>query len=246
MPWTLSPDGPTGYWASDLAHSIRMDQFVMLCAWLFLLQSCVQLASAAFQWPFNSAVNVAANLVFVTLYAVFLAAFAAMHSPPAPGYIVGVVLYFAGYLCFAALHSGVFTSSAAAVFYHTGAWLFLIGSGLVMRATVPRESGFTIRSWRFSPKRASAAQWWGAALFAAGSAVFVLDAAGTTGNARFNVVAGLVLFVAGRVFFVRGSQTPRCSVFFKARFTDVVQDDDMDVAAATSDRPAVAGFPAIL
>jgi len=211
--------------AAAAAHSVHMERFGMVCAWLFLLQTGAQLGTAAALLAGGDAdadarrlstdLNLCFNIDYALLYASFLAAYAVMHTRPPVCYVCGVALYCAGYACFAALYAQpAAASAAAAALYHAGSWLFLAGSLLLMHATAPPPATYAAAAHAPRPRPRRAALWWGAACFAAGSCVFVLDAAGF-GDARRNAVAGLALFVLGRAFFVHGSQTPRCGLWLQ-------------------------------
>ena len=214
-----------------LAHSVHMDRFGMLCAWLFAVLTSLQLLASVATWAegTNSALNFACNVVYSALYAAFLCAYAAMHTRPAQVYVLGVALYTAGYVCFAVLYIG-----AAAALYHAGAWLFLVGSLLLMHTTVPpplpRGSSVSWRQARFSPARHGAVLWWGAASFATGSVVFALDAADSGDSMRVNI--GLALFTIGRLFFILGSVTARCDIFLRGARKHGAKVDVTRTAAA--------------
>ena len=122
-------------------------------------------------------------------------------------YIFGVFLYWCGYVAFTALYAG--NDAASPGLYNAGSWLFLTGSALLMIATYPTAFA-GIRNAIF----------WGSASFFLGSTLFVLDASGSGFVVPgVNVKVGLVAFVVGRVLFIIGSQTKRCSIFFRVKET---------------------------
>merc|ERR1719461_657882 len=123
-----------------------------------------------------------------------------MEKPPDKLCVLGVFLYFGGYVAFLALYSvdlwGVDLTSIGPLYY-AGAWLFLSGSVFLMVTT-------------------NGISWWGSAAFGIGSIFFVMDAHGV-GEGYYNGTIGLATFLIGRFCFVLASRTERvglCSIKF--------------------------------
>lgn len=192
-----------------IVESVWMDRYGMVCAWLFLFMTSIQLASIASQWDglSNRSINQAFNVVYAVCYTSFLVAYSISSTAKNWLYTLGVALYTIGYFVFAAIHSG---TDGQASLYHAGSWLFLIGSLLLMCSSAPSGGG---RWYAYSPFRIQSTIWWGSTLFLLGSITFACDAIGL-GDPVVNAVLGLCLFTAGRCLFVVGSQTPRCTIVF--------------------------------
>lgn len=207
----------------------KLDFDIMACAWLFFAVTTLQLVSTVAQWEGGVALNVIANTVYTQGYMSFLAMYARV--PKAPGLCtsVGIFLYFLGYIMFLA-HSGCSVVGAdrsvdiGIWLNRMGVGLFIGGSGLLMRAHLPPRE----LKRRFSPLRAEAACWWGAVCFLLGSMILAIDASGfawaldRAGSAYTRALATLVVFTLGRVFFIWGSQTPRCDIFLRSTARDPV------------------------
>ena len=186
--------------------SIYMDRFGMICAWLFFIQSLLQLISFTEEWSCNKDMNLVFNTDYSALYFIFLLAYFELGTNrPHWTYILGVVLYFVGYVSFMFLYADVGDAKAL---YRGGSWLFLIGSLFLMYATALN------RIQEYNPFSKSSALFWGSSCFFLGSLFFVIDADSYGFGERENVIVGFVLFTIGRIFFVRGSQTPRCDFLF--------------------------------
>ena len=88
--------------------------------------------------------------------------------------------------------------------YHSGSWLFLIGSLFLMNTTAPATSivghnrSTCIATWSPFRRDGGSALWWGSFAFAAGSVWFALDAAGNGIRPYVNVLAGYVSFLIGQ------------------------------------------------
>ena len=208
--------GPCLRGARRFVNGVGMERFGVACAWLFLILTVLQLASKHLRWSINTRMNLACNVVYMVLYGPFLVAWAFMAVRPSRLYMAGEGLYLAGYAVFAALYAGEAAPEVARALYHAGSWLFVVGSLCLLPPVLPAAtSGGKCGVQHFSPLARGAALWWGATAFLAGSCVFAADAT-RAASSRETVVLGLGLFVLGRLFFLRGSQTPRCSVVFAA------------------------------
>lgn len=147
--------------------------------------------------------NLIFNIVYSCFYLFFLVTYACVEKPPNPAYIVGVAFYFLGYVAFAVIYAWAFFDNAevahwySPIVYHQGAWAFLLGSALLTFATRRVESLFC-----------------GSLSFLLGSMVFAIDA---VIHSPGLVSAGYTMFAFGRVFFVKGSETPRCDMRFRER-----------------------------
>merc|ERR1719203_2419396 len=121
-----------------------------------------------------------------------------METPPSALCILGVFLYWSGYVAFLALYSVDLWSvdlSSVVPLYYAGSWLFLSGSAFLMRST-------------------AGISWWGSIAFGIGSLFFVMDAHGV-GSGYLNGTIGLATFLIGRFCFVFASKTERvglCSI----------------------------------
>lgn len=205
-----------------IVESVWMDRYGMVCAWLFLFMTFIQLSSIASQatklthpafiqlWHSNRSINQAFNVVYAVCYTSFLVAYSISSTAKNWLYTLGVALYTIGYFVFAAIHSG---TDGQASLYHAGSWLFLIGSLLLMCSSAPSGGGRWYTPRGHSPFRIQSTIWWGSTLFLLGSIAFACDAIGL-GDPVLNAVLGLCLFTAGRCLFVVGSQTPRCTIVF--------------------------------
>eukprot|EP00939_MAST-03C_sp_MAST-3C-sp1_P000415 g415.t1 len=204
--WSLRTEKVQERCTERLAKSVHMDRFGMACGWLFLIQTVLQLASFIETWSVNADMNTAFNIDYSILYFAFLLAYVELGKVrPHWTYIMGVFLYFLGYVLFAALYA---EAGDAESLYHGGSWLFLVGSLFLMYATKLDHIH------EYNPLAKSSALFWGSTCFALGSVFFAMDAASSGINARANGIAGYGFFVLGRIYFVRGSQTKRCSVLF--------------------------------
>lgn len=184
----------------SLVTSSNMETFGMVSSWLFFIQTLLQLFAILpkEKWVFHDLMNTAFYVVYCILHAVFLFAYLELGSKLRPHwtYISGTFIYFLGYIIFTALYAGV---EGADELYYGGTWLFVFGSVLFMYAT-------RCDNYKLNPMCKQNACFWGSACFFLGSIMFAIDAS-SLGNSRTNVMVGLVLFVLGRIFFVRGSQS---------------------------------------
>jgi hypothetical protein len=184
-------------WANARSH---MEDFSMFSAWLFFALTLAQTVSAVSLWQWNAELNFCCNAVCTVFYAIFLHSY--RWQPPHWAYVSGVALYLAGYIAFLCIYSFVLLGVGYhAAWYHSGAWCFLVGSALLLVATKPKRISCSL----------DASLWWGSLMFLLGSLCFAEDALLPMGLSP----AGLVVFTAGRLFFVRGSQTERCDIFFR-------------------------------
>lgn len=192
-----------------LVESVWMDRYAMFCAWLFLLQTCMQLISVTIKLEssMSEPTNLFFNLTYATCYTSFLVAFGSSSAPKELLYTLGVALYTVGYFVFAAIYYGTLGNDTL---YHIGAWLFLVGSISLMLASAPKGRGC---QHAYLPHRIQSSIWWGSLMFLLGSAVLAYDAL-KLGEPWANGVLGLSFFTVGRCFFVRGSQTKRCTFIF--------------------------------
>jgi len=183
----------------------------MLCAWMCFCQTLFQLISSLLQWQGNIGLNIVCNLVYTCLYASFLYFYVWMTQRPKWTYVAGVALYFLGYATFVAVYWPGLPSEVVSALYILGSGLFLAGSISLTVATCPVWTDLG-----FSPQLRSplAALFWGSVFFLIGSVLFELDSLGF-GNSRVSTNLGLVIFFAGRVCFIRGSQTSLCDAFFR-------------------------------
>lgn len=191
----------------QLVQSVYMDRFGMACGWLFFVKTSIQLVSFGEEWIWVTDMNLAFNIDYSVLYFMFLLTYVALDAATRPHwtYIMGVLLYCLGYVLFAGLCGEV---GNAKFLYHGGSWLFLVGSLFLMYATALKKMK------EYNPLKQSSALFWGSTCFLIGSACFAMDAASSGLGTKGNGLTGFALFALGRIFFIRGSQTPRCSVLF--------------------------------
>lgn len=186
-----------------LVASVHMDRFTMFASWLFFVQTALQLASNLHGWSANAHLNLAFNVVYSLFYLAFLLSYVV--QPPARCYIAGVALYFFGYVLFAVLFAFVCAGmDYHCAWYHAGSWCFLTGSLSLLWATRPES-----RCCCGKPS----SLFLGSFAFLVGSVLFAADAMDLGVDAL--VPSGLAVFSAGRLFFVRGSETPRCNALFR-------------------------------
>lgn len=192
-----------------LVESVWMDRYGMLCAWLFLSLTSIQLISLACAWDMmlNVVLNRTFNIIYASCYTSSLVAFGIASTPKPWLYTIGVAFYAVGYFVFAGIYSSIRGQTTC---YRIGSLLFLLGSVLLMLASIPVGPK---RLHAYSPLRVQSAIWWGSTMFLCGSMFFLLDSFGL-GKSWVNCILGLVCFTVGRCFFVRGSQTQRCTLFF--------------------------------
>jgi hypothetical protein len=182
--------------------SVYMDRLTMFASWLFFIFTATQLLLEL--WgpiTMRMFLNFVFNIVYSCFYFFFLVAYACAEKPPSPAYIIGVAFYFLGYMAFAVIYAWAFFDNAevaqwySPIMYHEGAWAFLLGSVLLTFATRRVESLFC-----------------GSLSFLFGSLVFSIDA---MIHYPKLISAGYTMFAFGRVFFVKGSETPRCDMRFR-------------------------------
>ena len=164
----------------------------MTHSWLFLVETLLQLLafSAMASAEVRNHLNMVCNVIYSLLYASILASYTMMETPPSALCILGVFLYWSGYVAFLALYSVDLWSvdlSSVVPLYYAGAWLFLSGSAFLMVTT-------------------SGVSWVGSTAFGIGSIFFVLDAHGV-GSGYLNGTIGLATFLVGRFCFVFASRT---------------------------------------
>jgi len=179
-----------------------LEVYGMTHSWLFLVETFLQLLafSAMASADVRNHLNMVCNAIYSLLYASILASYTMMEKPPDKLCVLGVFLYFGGYVAFLALYSvdlwGVDLTSIGPLYY-AGAWLFLSGSVFLMVTT-------------------SGVSWWGSTAFGIGSIFFVMDSHGV-GSGYLNGTIGLAIFLIGRLCFVFASRTERvglCSIKF--------------------------------
>lgn len=200
----------------SFVSSVWMDRFGMFGAWVCFMQTLLQTVSALLvtcsllDGGANAALNFTCNSVYAVLYASFLYCYVWMAQRPARSYMLGVSLYFVGYLGFAGMYWPGTSAAFAGTLYALGAGLFLLGSVALLVATKP-----CIAAGGFSPRLESlpAALFWGSLAFLVGSLLFLADAFGAGSAVSTNV--GLWVFLLGRALFVRGSQTACCDACFR-------------------------------
>lgn len=178
----------------------------MYSAWVFFLMTLLSCLSHAFAWSFGAWMNVVFNFNYVGIFLSFLYLFIWMPQTPVSTYILGIFWYFAGFGVFLGVYWPGTAASTVVNLYKLGSFFFLFGSMSLMHACWPGGHIKTLASAQGSP-------FWGATLFTIGSVLFVLNSL-SVGPADF-VQIGLIIFTAGRVCFIRGSQTARCDWLFR-------------------------------
>lgn len=274
---SIAFDGATVYGADDehsssahervsrfliFVHSVWMDRFGMLGAWIFFVQTAAQLYCHVAGAAIGPTLNLVFNTVYTIFYSTFLLAYWEMepHHTPRASYVTGVALYAIGYGVFCAYFAPSILSTPAALvmLFKAGSWLFLGGSLVLIYATEFAEKIAPERSDNSLP--AHSALWImcmdkhksadeveknlakhqhierlqdahpsmvrsmmlaglshsGLPAFLAGSVLF--ECAAVSASPVFThacCTAGYTLFLAGRVLFLRGSQTDICDIFFR-------------------------------
>lgn len=200
---------------ADIVESVWMDQYGILCSWLFLLQTAGQLWSlCTWESAGNTLLNQACNLVYASCYLSFILAYYMMQKRPGLKYMAGIFMYFIGYSLFLAICSDA-ASKAIQELYILGSLAFLLGSLLLAIAVCPPDRNDNL-CHRLSPVRLQSSLFCGSFCFLIGSSFSLADSLGL-GNASVNGTCGLAVFVVGRVYFLRGSQTTRCTVWLTQR-----------------------------
>jgi len=202
--WSLEQEGRQ----EKFTDSVWMDRYGVWCGWAFFILTAAQLVSVVTEWKGNARLNQMGNFFFSLCYMAFLAVYCFTTNKPPWKYALGVLLYTVGYIVFAAIYSEAPEPEAL---YHLGSWLFLIGSVFLMSATYPSKLK------HYAPHLIEAELFWGSTMFFIGSACFAYDALGfgdLFGESLSNVQLGLATFVVGRLFFLRGSCTWRCTATF--------------------------------
>ena len=222
-----------GLWLDTAVHGVAMTQFGVLAAWVFVLQTgcslglAVAAASGAGAGRAATGLNLGFNAIYTLLYAGFLLGYSRMRRQHKPtlSYHAGVGLYTAGYAAFLALYavgyaeSTVDTDAAAQGLYVAGSGLFLLGSVLLVAATIPVGQGCRRRWCGGAP---ADSLFWGSVLFLVGSGCFLLDSIWEGDDvARAScAVAGNTAFLLGRLFFLHGSCTDQCDALLRDRSAD--------------------------
>eukprot|EP00931_Biecheleriopsis_adriatica_P030803 TRINITY_DN18111_c0_g1_i1.p1 TRINITY_DN18111_c0_g1~~TRINITY_DN18111_c0_g1_i1.p1 ORF type:complete len:366 (+),score=27.75 TRINITY_DN18111_c0_g1_i1:29-1099(+) len=130
-----------------LVHSVWMDRYGVLGAWVFLWQTLAQLAIQVLGLRCGQALNLIFNFIYSVFYGSFLLTYCAMLSDERPRktYIAGVGLYFLGYASFVAFYCpSLCDVQRTRIFLHAGTWLFLAGSVLLLYAVAaqsPKKHG---------------------------------------------------------------------------------------------------------
>ena len=185
-------------------------------AWMFAALTACQLAAAAPSVGLGhgylrhaTIANLIINAMFTGAYTGTLLFYLRLpHKTPSRTYTLGVALYTAGYLLFAAhfgcrLHRPATVAARLLVGPATVAGLFALGSGLFLAGSVLLVWA-TAPSGSQPPWRSDAAPLFcGSALFLLGSALFVSEALGAFGPSRHLGAWGLAAFLPGRVLFLQ-------------------------------------------
>jgi len=224
--------------AAEGSFAVWIARWGVFCAWIFFYQTLAALVMASFQITGNTTcvVQLVFQVVYTCTYTSFLGVYSRMRVMPPLDYVLGVVLYTLGYACFVALYAVVLVmedaedaAMASSGLYLAGSLLFLAGSAVLVRATVPppipmvmRELSFTehVRA-RFSMIDQQSSLFWGSMAFLMGSVLFTVDSAwGLHGGSKpalasvFNISMGYALFTVGRLYFLWGSTTADCDALF--------------------------------
>lgn len=177
--------------------------------------------------------------VYTSTYASFLVIYARMRVMPPLDYVAGVALYTLGYACFLALYAVVASPAGeddaalvSMVLYVAGSVLFLAGSALLVRATIPPPVPMLFRKisfieelkGRFSLCDQQSSLFWGSMSFLFGSVLFTIDASWSASHpkskpellAPFCINMGYAFFTVGRLYFLWGSTTADCDIFFRS------------------------------
>lgn len=183
---------PLNAWLDRAVHGVAMARFAVGSAWIFAAQTAVSLGlviadasadgSTGVSVDTVTSLNLAFNVIYTLLYAMFVAAhwLTRKRSRPPLEYHLGVVLYTLGYAVFLAYHclalqrdSGLDIGLNSC--YVVGSLLFLLGSALLAHAASPFDFPPPLCS---GANLQSAPLFAGSLLFLAGSVCFTADAIG--------------------------------------------------------------------
>lgn len=211
--------------------SIWIVRYGVACSHIFLLMTSAALALASlrmFSSPQATVGWLAPNLVFNAIYTFCYASFLALYylyDSPSATFVIGVALYFVGYalffLLFAFLMLKKGNGTTVSILYVSASMSFATGSVFLVHATVPSDvEGLSLR--RFDPFRRISSLFWGSCFFLAGSIAFTLDSTlllslvSLDNDVSFSLLlTGLAAFTMGRGFFLHGSTTEECDMFFR-------------------------------
>jgi hypothetical protein len=222
------------------AACIMIARWGVICAWIFFWQTLCALVTSSIQVSGTSMsmVQCAFQAVYTMTYTSFLVIYAGMRVKPPLDYVAGVVLYTLGYACFLALYALTLmmegsddAANLSSMLYLGGSVLFLAGSAVLVKATLPppvpmvfgRLSFIEEMRARFSVIDQQSSLFWGSVMFLLGSVLFSLDASWSLLHAEskpallglISVCMGYGFFTVGRVYFLWGSTTADCDAFLQ-------------------------------
>ena len=212
--------------ATTARTSIWIVRYGVICSHIFLFMTIAALALASLHMFSSPGVWLIPNLIFNGIYTVCYASFLVLYyvyDSPSPTFVIGVALYFVGYALFFLLFALLMleNKSTVSIFYVSASVSFTIGSVVLVHATVPLDmQGLK----RFNPFRKISSLFWGSCFFFTGSLAFTVDSTlpllliSLDSNVSFSLIlTGLAAFAVGRGFFLHGSTTEECDMFFRNR-----------------------------
>jgi hypothetical protein len=222
------------------SSSVMIARWGVFCAWVFLWQtlSALIMASLETSGDASSMVQCFFQAVYTATYASFLVIYTQMRVMPPLDYVAGVFLYTIGYACFLVLYAISLAMEASdevaqvsEYLYLAGSLLFLAGSAVLVRATMPPPAPMLFRKLTFmeqmraqySPFDQQSSLFWGSMMFLSGSILFSVDASWSLLNTEAKpewlsvtcISVGYALFTVGRVYFLWGSTTADCDAFLR-------------------------------
>jgi len=209
--WTSNPKEKAPSLIAQLVHSVYMTRYSVGTAWLFVVITAVQLFMSIEKCAKISCIGAGGlfNAIYALIYATFLYAYRRMRLRPSRAYTWGVILYTVGYmsfclLSFVDLEFETTEDVVKSILYINGSATFLLGSVLLAWATLPKQ-------W-FSCGR-TPSLFWGSITFLIGSLAFMVDSLSLKFDEN-QLIFGMALFFAGRLFFVHGCTTEECGICF--------------------------------
>lgn len=225
---------------SEGASSVRIARWGVLCAWIFFYQTLAALSMSPLQIssPASSLLQCAFQAVYTTTYLSFLVIYSKMRVIPPLDYVMGVALYTLGYACFLTLYAVALAmpddedaDTPLQLLYLGGSLLFLLGSAMLVRATIPPPVPMLFRELscmekihaQYSLFDQQSSLFWGSITFLLGSFMFCLDSSWSLLNADsrpellsvFSITLGYAFFTVGRLYFLWGSTTSECDALFR-------------------------------
>lgn len=222
------------------SSSVMIARWGVFCAWIFFWQTLSALIMASLQTTGDapSMVQCFFQAVYTATYASFLVIYTQMRVMPPLDYVAGVFLYTIGYACFLVLYALSLAMEASdevaqtsQYLYVAGSLLFLAGSAVLVRATMPPPVPMVFRKLTFMEQMRAqyslfdqqSSLFWGSMMFLLGSILFSVDATWSLLAPEFKpellsvtcIAMGYAHFTVGRVYFLWGSTTADCDALLR-------------------------------